>query len=109
MNPLWILTAFLCGALISRIGLPPLAGYLLAGFALNSINVQGSEVLETAADAGVTLLLFTIGLKLKVKSLAKPEIWAGTSVHMTVTVIIFWLLLQILRPKCILAKVLYFG
>ena len=97
MNPLWILTAFLCGALISRIGLPPLAGYLLAGFALNSINVPGSEVLETAADAGVTLLLFTIGLKLKVKSLAKPEIWAGTSVHMTVTVIIFWLFLQILR------------
>ena len=62
MNPLWILAAFIFGALISRIGLPPLVGYLLAGFALNSIGVAGSELLETVADAGVTLLLFTIGL-----------------------------------------------
>lgn len=89
MNPLWILAAFIFGAVISRIGLPPLVGYLLAGFALNSIGVTGGEILETVANAGVTLLLFTIGLKLKIKSLAKPEVWAGTSIHMIVTVIIF--------------------
>ena len=89
MNPLWILAAFIFGAAISRIGLPPLVGYLLAGFALNSIGVTGGEILETVADAGVTLLLFTIGLKLKIKSLAKPEVWAGTSTHMIVTVAIF--------------------
>ena len=67
MNPLWILAAFLFGAIISRIGLPPLVGYLLAGFALNSVGVTGGELLESVADAGVTLLLFTIGLKLKIK------------------------------------------
>ncbi|HKK89811.1 MAG TPA: cation:proton antiporter family protein [Desulfobacteraceae bacterium] len=89
MNPLWILAAFLFGAVISRIGLPPLVGYLLAGFALNSIGVTGGELLESVADAGVTLLLFTIGLKLKIKSLAKPEVWAGTSIHMAMTVIVF--------------------
>ncbi|MCI5196505.1 MAG: potassium transporter Kef, partial [Candidatus Electrothrix sp. AW5] len=97
MNPLWIVAAFFFGALVSRIGLPPLVGYLLAGFALNSIGVPGSELLETAADAGVTLLLFTIGLKLKIKTLAKPEIWAGTTIHMTVTVILFGILIQLLR------------
>jgi len=70
MNPLWIFAAFLFGAVISRIGLPPLVGYLLAGFALNSMGVMGGELLETVANAGVTLLLFTIGLKLKIKNLA---------------------------------------
>lgn len=88
MNPLWIVAAFLFGTVISRIGLPPLVGYLLAGFALNSFGVAGGELLESIADAGVTLLLFTIGLKLKIKSLAKPEVWSGTSIHMIVTVII---------------------
>jgi len=88
MNPLWILAAFLFGTVISRVGLPPLVGYLLAGFALNSFGVTGGELLESIADAGVTLLLFTIGLKLKIKSLAKPEVWSGTSIHMIVTVIV---------------------
>lgn len=96
MNPLWILAAFIFGAVISRIGLPPLVGYLLAGFALNSIGVTGGETLKTVADAGVTLLLFTIGLKLKIKSLAKPEVWAGTSIHMIVTVTIFGSLIWML-------------
>ena len=96
MNPLWIFAAFLFGAVISRIGLPPLVGYLLAGFALNSIGVMGGELLENVANAGVTLLLFTIGLKLKIKSLAKPEVWAGTSIHMIITVIIFGLFTHIL-------------
>lgn len=76
--------------------MPPLVGYLLAGFALNSIGVTGGEQLETIADAGVTLLLFTIGLKLKMKSLAKPEVWAGTSVHMIFTVILFGFLIRML-------------
>ena len=95
MNLLWILAAFLFGAVISRIVLPPLVGYLLAGFAMNGIGVTGGELLETLADAGVTLLLFTIGLKLKIKSLAKPEVWAGTSIHMIITVIIFGFLIRI--------------
>lgn len=89
MDPLGILAAFVFGFVVSRIGLPPLVGYLLAGFVLNSFGVAGGDLLETMADAGVTLLLFTIGLKLKMKSLAKPEIWAGTSIHMVVTVAVF--------------------
>ncbi len=96
MNPLWILAAFLFGAVISKIGLPPLVGYLLAGFVLNSIGVTGGDLLGKVADAGVTLLLFTIGLKLKLKSLAKPEVWAGTSLHMLFTVIIFGFLILML-------------
>jgi predicted Kef-type K+ transport protein len=47
------------------------------------------ETLETIADLGVTLLLFSIGLKLDLKSLAKPEVWAGASLHMAATVAVF--------------------
>jgi predicted Kef-type K+ transport protein len=89
MDPLLILIAFIFGFAVYRIGLPPLVGYLVAGFALQAFGVQGGENLETIADIGVMLLLFTIGLKLKLKTLARPEIWAGASLHMLVTVLVF--------------------
>jgi len=96
MNPLWIVAAFVFGAAVSRIGLPPLVGYLLAGFALHGMDITGGAVLERIADAGVTLLLFTIGLKLKIKGLARPQVWAGTSIHMLVTVSLFGIVIWLL-------------
>ena len=61
------------------------------GFCLEYFCVQNSVALEHIADFGVLLLLFNIGLKLKVKNLLKPEIWAGSSVHMLIITIIFGL------------------
>ena len=49
---------------------------------LNYAGVQGGEFLHEMADLGVTLLLFTIGLKLKVRELLQREIWATTLLHM---------------------------
>ena len=89
MDPLWILVAFILGFAVNRVGLPPLVGYLIAGFVLQALGVEGGATLEKIADLGVTLLLFSIGLKLRLRSLAKPEIWAGASIHMLVTVIVF--------------------
>jgi predicted Kef-type K+ transport protein len=40
-------------------------------------------------NLGVTLLLFTIGLKLDVRSLLRPVIWAGTTLHMLIVVALF--------------------
>jgi len=71
------------------VGLPPLVGYLIAGFVLHAFGVEGGETLEKIADLGVTLLLFSIGLKLRLRSLAKPEIWAGASIHMAITILVF--------------------
>ena len=85
MDPVLIVAAFVLGSLASRIGLPPLVGYLLAGFALNGLGVEPGEHLEVIANAGVTLLLFTIGLKLKLSDLASPVVWAGATVHMPAT------------------------
>ncbi|ATX81618.1 transporter, CPA2 family [Mariprofundus ferrinatatus] len=81
-DPLWIATAFLCGLVISRIGLPPMVGFLAAGFLLNALGAEGGEFLKVMADLGITLLLFSIGLKLKIKSLIRPEIWGVATLHM---------------------------
>ncbi len=89
MDPLLISTAFIFGFLVRQIGLSPLVGFLVAGFILNALGFKGGESLHTFADLGVTLLLFSIGLKLRLKSLASPEVWAGASLHMTITVIVF--------------------
>jgi len=89
MDPLWILVAFILGFAAYRLGLPPLVGYLIAGFVLQAFGASGGEVLDKIADLGVMLLLFTIGLKLKIRTLLRPEIWAGASIHMTITVLAF--------------------
>ena len=44
--------------------------------------MQPEATLQTLGDAGVTLLLFTIGLKLNIKSLFKAEVWGGACGHM---------------------------
>ncbi|GAV19353.1 inner membrane protein YbaL [Mariprofundus micogutta] len=87
-DPLWIATAFLCGLVISRVGLPPMVGFLAAGFLLNALGVEGGDFLNIMADLGITLLLFSIGLKLKIKSLIKPEVWGVASLHMGITTLL---------------------
>jgi predicted Kef-type K+ transport protein len=89
MDPLWITIAFVLGFIVRQIGLPPLVGFLVAGFVLNAMGVEGGTALQIIADLGVTLLLFTIGLKLKIKNLLRPEVWAGASIHMFITVVVF--------------------
>ena len=53
--------AFFFGILISRIGLPPMVGFLTAGFAYNFAGLEAPAELQPIADLGVTLLLFSIG------------------------------------------------
>ena len=89
MDPLWILTAFILGFISFRLGLPPLVGYLIAGFVLQAFGVVGGETLDKIADLGVMLLLFSIGLKLKLRNLLRPEIWAAASIHMLLTIVVF--------------------
>lgn len=53
-------------------------GYLIAGFALHAFGFDSPEGIETLADIGVLLLLFGIGLKLRLRVLARPHVW-GTA------------------------------
>ena len=77
----FILIAFICGLGLKMVGLPPLIGYLIAGFMLNYLGFQSSDALQTIANLGITLMLFTIGLKLNIRDLYKKEVWLGSICH----------------------------
>ncbi|THB72377.1 MAG: potassium transporter Kef [Desulfobulbaceae bacterium] len=86
---LWIGPALISGIAASRFNLPPMVGYLLCGFVLNLSGVYDHDRLTMIGNLGVTLLLFTIGLKLDLRSLFRPVIWAGTTIHTFIVVSVF--------------------
>lgn len=75
MLPIWIAAAFALGLLARQLGLPPLIGFLGAGFLLNAAGVERDPVLADIAHLGVLLLLFSVGLKLRARNLVRPEIF----------------------------------
>jgi len=91
-----VFAAFVFGFIVAQFGLPPLVGFLLAGFALRAWGMEPTDGLQYIGDFGVTLLLFTIGIKLKVRDLARPIVWAGASLHMLATTLVLGLLVYIL-------------
>lgn len=94
--PMMITAAFVLGLGVRFVGLPPLVGFLLAGFGLNLAGYVSTPSVERAADLGVTVLLFTIGLKLRISTLLRPAVWAGATVQMLITVVLFGLFLFVL-------------
>ena len=90
IDAIWISVTFVFGLLAKRINLPPLIGYLVGGFALSYFGLnEGGSALHIVADLGIMLLLFTIGLKLDVKSLLTKEIWLSSGLHMVLSLLAF--------------------
>jgi len=90
VDAIWLTVAFFCGIAAKRINLPPLIGFLLTGFILNASGLTTghmSEILHVLSDLGVMLLLFTIGLKINIKTLVRKEIWVTASTHMVISVL----------------------
>jgi predicted Kef-type K+ transport protein len=88
--------AFVFGLAVKQIGLPPLVGFLAAGFGLNWIGQRfgvlpsyTGDVLEHVAHLGVLLLLFTVGLKLNLRQLGQAAVLGGGLMHFTLSVLIF--------------------
>ena len=90
----WISLAFLMGFAARLIGLPPLIGFLATGFLLSTQGIVTGEVLQKLSDLGITLLLFSIGLKLDLRSLARPQVWGVASLHMLLITLLFAVLLM---------------
>jgi monovalent cation:H+ antiporter-2, CPA2 family len=67
-----LVLAFGCGFLASRLRLPPLVGYLLAGIAVGPFTpgfVADASLAGQLAEIGVILLMFGIGLHFSIKDL----------------------------------------
>ncbi|NNC92972.1 MAG: potassium transporter Kef, partial [Acidimicrobiia bacterium] len=75
-----LVAAFAAGFVARTVGLPPLVGYLAAGFAMYAFGYETTDTIELVAELGVFLLLFGIGLKLRLRTLARPEVWVTTTV-----------------------------
>lgn len=93
MDIFLIIAAFVSGFIALRLNLPPLVGFLIAGFGLQYFGFHSNNIISILSDLGVTLLLFTIGLKLDVKSLLAKEIWASATLHNVLSTAFFTLAL----------------
>jgi len=83
-----------------RLGLVPIIGFLAAGVLLGPSAlglVQDPELIDAAAEVGVILLLFTIGLEFSLESLARIRriilLGGGAQVGLTVAAVTLLLLL----------------
>lgn len=85
----WVSLAFFLGFLARLISLPPLVGFLATGFLLNYLGFASGETLQKLADLGITLLLFTVGLKLNLKVLIRPQVWSVAVLHIVIVTTLF--------------------
>jgi predicted Kef-type K+ transport protein len=96
MDAIAIAVAFALGFAFRQLRLPSLVGFLLAGFLLQGFGFQPGEKLEAVAHLGVLLLLFTVGLKLRLKSLIRPEAWGAGLLHLVITSLLLGVVLHVL-------------
>ncbi|MDM3872192.1 cation:proton antiporter [Porticoccus sp. W117] len=96
IDPIIIILALAAGLLIRQLGYPPMLGYLVAGFAISQMPIEPGPLIEQIANAGVTLLLFTIGLKLNLRDLAAVQVWGVAAGVMVVVIPLFALALMLL-------------
>ena len=83
--------ALICGLAVRQLGLPPMIGYLVAGFGLTALGPrlglpeETRPVLDHLSHLGVLLLLFAVGLKLKLGQIAQPQVLGGGLIHALLT------------------------
>ena len=85
MTVLWIGCALAFGIAFRQLGLPPLVGFLCAGFALNIAGFDGGHLLEAIAHHGVLLLLFSVGLKVRLRNVLRVEVWGSALAHLALS------------------------
>lgn len=90
MDILWIGTAFVFGAAVSRFRIPPLVGYLLAGLVLSAFGYESGEMLQEIAHLGVIFLLFTVGLHIRVRNIFQTEVLGTGIVHLLISTLLFY-------------------
>ncbi len=90
-----ITLALFLGLAARQVGLPPLVGFLAAGFAIEAggeplgLPSETDDILHHVAHLGVLLLLFTVGLKLKLRQIVQPQVVGGAVGHFAISVILW--------------------
>ena len=84
----YLAVVFGCGLIAWAVRLPPLIGFLAAGFALNAMGVEHVAALDLFADIGVTLMLFAIGLRLDLKALTDKAMWLTATSHVLLMTVV---------------------
>ena len=85
MAGVFIACAFVLGLAARAVGMPPLVGFLAAGFALDAAGFDAPDGLEAIAHAGVLLMLFTVGMKVRLRNVVSVEVWGTTLIHLAVS------------------------
>lgn len=77
-----VVAAAVIGYLTARARVVPIVGFLVAGVLLGPAQlglVENSETVQAAADIGVILLLFTIGIEFSLERLAQVWTWIAVA------------------------------
>ena len=77
----YLAVIFGCGFVAWVIRMPPVLGFLAAGFILNAMHAEEVTALPVVAEVGVTLMLFAVGLRLDLRSLVNRAVWLGGGIH----------------------------
>uniref|UniRef100_UPI003221728D cation:proton antiporter domain-containing protein n=1 Tax=Intrasporangium sp. TaxID=1925024 RepID=UPI003221728D len=85
---LYVAVVFGCGLLARLVTMPPLVGFVAAGFVLNVMHVPELEELSLMSEIGVTLMLFAIGLRLDLRTLLGKEVWLTAGAHILLMTVV---------------------
>ncbi|MEZ4657457.1 MAG: cation:proton antiporter family protein [Caldilineaceae bacterium] len=82
-------TAYGAGLGAKALRLPVLVGFLAAGLVLAALGVRPTDTLKAIGDFGVIILLFTLGLHLRVKNILRPEVLGVGALHLVISILLF--------------------
>lgn len=91
-----IVIAFSAGLAAYILRLPLLTGYIAAGFALAAGDVTLPDWVDILSDIGIILLLFTVGLHIRLQNIVRPEVWGVGGIHLGISALLFFPLLLVL-------------
>lgn len=85
----WIAVAFVAGAVAKGLRLPTLVGYIAAGLVLAAFGVEADALIIDIGDVGIAVLLFTVGLHIRLKNILRPEVLGVGSLHLVASALLF--------------------